>query len=53
MNNLVYNIEYLKIPHPLESGKYIIKSHDYQFERLMQEIYPLYTNPLHNFPRIQ
>jgi len=53
MSDLIYTLEYLRLPHPLQRGKYIVRGNDYNFQRTLQQVYPLYNNPRNNLPRIQ
>ncbi len=53
MNNLIFGIEYVRVPHPLEKNRYIIVGDEYQFEKTLQQIYPFYKNPNCNLPRVE
>lgn len=53
MSDLTYTIEYLVVPHPFEKNRYIIKGDDYQFQKILHQIYPLYKNTKYNLPRIE
>jgi len=53
MSDLKYTVEYFLIPHPFKEEDYIVRGDEYQFQKILQHIYPLYKNTKYNFPRIE
>ena len=53
MNDLVYILEYIKVPHPLKRGEFIIAGDDYKFQKILYKLYPFFKSPEYNLPRIE
>jgi len=53
MSDLIYTIEYIKLPHPLEEEKSCVVGDDYHFQRTLYQVYPFYKDSKHNLPRLE
>lgn len=53
MSDLIYTLEYIKVPHPLKEEESIVAGENYQLQKTLYKIYPYYKNPRYNLPRLE